>query len=123
MQRKPWPDKWSIWYCHSSELVPQLWTKTVGLPAPQSLQNSVARSRVSRNGVDSTLFFASVLFVPSAQTARGSLATRPTPAVAAMVDVSRFLRIIIFSFGEQSCRISLIADVEQRVDNLGGNVC
>src|SRR5215510_2762883 len=72
-----------------SELRAQLWTKTTGLPLPQSLYNKLAPSLVTMNGV--RIVFAAGVFVFAPSACAGPLAaTSPAPAATDTTDFRTF---------------------------------
>src|SRR5215813_15490466 len=72
-----------------SELAVQLWTKTTGLPLPQSFLNKLAPSLVTMNGF--RIVFAAGVFVFAPSACAGPLAaTSPAPAATDTTDFRTF---------------------------------
>src|SRR5215813_4773606 len=84
-----------------SELAVQLWTKTTGLPLPQSFLNKLAPSRVTMNGV--RIVFAAGVFVFAPSACAGPLAaTSPAPAATDTTDFRTF-RLFITLLRKSVC--------------------
>src|SRR5262249_18272840 len=101
-----------------SELAVQLWTKTTGLPLPQSFLNKLAPSLVTMNGV--RIVFAAGVFIFAPSACAGPLAaTSPAPAATGTTDFRKFclcitlLRKTVHKKNEESQRRKIYASLRE----------
>src|SRR5215813_14996119 len=101
-----------------SELAVQLWTKTTGLPLPQSFLNKLAPSLVTMNGF--RIVFAAGVFVFAPSACAGPLAAAsPAPAATDTTDFRTFrlcitlLRKTVHKEHEESQKKKLFASLRE----------